>query len=183
MQRTSWTPRGTEEVMPNLFALHALDYVFKDNKWLENFLNEIRIEKLLKNYTFSFDQWEKSPQLAFFLYLQLLNAFGWNAFKAVFREYESGGEMSLKNDTARWNKWISKFSIVTGLNVTPLFYFWSIPFSEENLSDAVKELTPWLPDDKVANYFPDRIEAVKGRYQKLLLGNETIYMLCQKVIY
>jgi hypothetical protein len=190
MQRAAWTPSGAEELTPNIFALHALDYVFQENKWLEKFTSEIRIEKLLKEYEFTFAEWSRDPRLGFFIYLQLIGAFGWNAFKTLFREYESQSSgansessQTLKDDTSRWNYLIVKFSQIVGLNVSPLFTFWSIPFTKELVNESLKNLQAWLPDDKITKFLSQRVEFVQTKYENLLLGNETTYMSCPKVVY
>jgi hypothetical protein len=195
MQRLAWTPAGAEELTPNIFALHALDYVFQENKWLEKFTSEIRIEKLLKDYAFTFDEWSRDPRLGFFIYLQLIGSFGWNAFKTLFREYESQAngssnesssstsQQTLKDDASRWSYFIIKFSQIVGLNVSPLFLFWSIPFSSKVLNESLNNLPAWLPDDKIIKFSSQRVKLVQANYENLLVGNENLYMSCPKVVY
>lgn len=117
--------------------------------------------------------------------MQLINAFGWDSFKFVFREYESltDKEKIFKNDLDKWTTLICKFSNVVGLDVSPLFTFWAIPFYEKpgaNLS----ELTPFLPDDQITRIFPNRVEYVKTKYVRpLLIGNESSYTTFPKTDY
>jgi hypothetical protein len=191
MLRQAWTPTGTEEVMPNIFALHALDYVFKDNKWLERFTSEIRVEKLLKDCSFTFAQWSSEPKLAFFVYLQLVSAFGWNAFKTVFREYEgqsgsNGGVeiLLLRDDLSRWTHFVVKFSQSVGLNVSPLLRFWDVPFAGKTVSESLKSLPAWLPDDRITKFASNRVRLIRAEFEPdLLIGNENLYSSCPKVVY
>ena len=177
MQRFCWTPNGTEEVTPNIFVLHAFQLVFKEKPWL----NKIQVDKLKQNillkYDFDFTKWSKNPYIALFIYTQLVNSFGWNSFKFIFREYESlsNKEKLFNNDEDKWDQWIIRFSSVVGLDVSPLFYFWNIPFSEKP-SLNLKDLTPWLPSDEITKMFPDRVDHVKRNYNGLLIGNEAVYM-------
>lgn len=186
MQRSCWTPVGTEEVTVNIFTLHVFHLVFQQKPSILKIKEKIDQVKF-KNYSdesFKFEEWKKSPFIALLLFIQLVNSFGWNAFKIIFREYESltDKEKVFTNDLDKWDQWILRLSNVVGLDISPLFYFWNIPFSEKpgtNLTD----LTPWLPNDEITKQFPSRVDYVKKNYNGLLLGNEAYYSSCPIVSY
>lgn len=114
----------------------------------------------------------------------MINSFGWNAFKIIFREYESLPEKEklLTNDSTKWNEWIIRFSNIVGLDVSPLFYFWNIPFSDK-ISSNLNDLTPWLPNDEITKLFPDRTNYVRKNYNGLLFGNESLFSSCPNIMY
>ncbi len=187
MQRSCWTPKGTEEVTVNIFTLHGFNSVFKEKPWLNRILQQKVDEKVLdvlKSEKFSSTDLFKNPYLGLFLHAQLINSFGWNAYKTIFREYESlnDKEKLFKSDQDKWDQWICKFSNIVGLDVSPLFYFWSAPFSK-NPGTNLSDLTPWLPDDEITRSYPERVEYVKNNYSGLLIGSESQYSSCTKIIY
>jgi hypothetical protein len=129
--------------------------------------------------------WSENPYTALLCYMQLINAFGWEAFKLIFREYESLSDKDkiFTNDLDKWTAWICKFSNIVGLDVSPLFTFWAIPFSEKPGTN-LNELKPFLPDDEITRIFENRVEYVKTKYSTpLLIGNEDKYTTCPKINY
>jgi hypothetical protein len=182
MIKNDWTPIGTEEVMPNLFALHAYEYVFDHHKLIEKLLNQTRIEKLLRDFSKNKENWVNTPNIGFLVFLQLINSFGWNSFKTIFREFgflkEIPASENIKEyDRQKWYNWIMKFSKLVGLNVEPLFVFWNINFSENLMNN---NLHPWLPDDIITRYACDRTKFVQSKYENLLIGNEKLYSSCSE---
>ena len=178
MQRAYWTPLGTQEVTPNIFALHAFHLVFKETPWNNRILRDkIERRRVLLGFDFDFNSWREKPFVALVIYAQLVHSFGWNAFKFVFREYESLTEKEklFASDTDKWDQWIMRFSNVVGLDISPLFFFWNVPFSEKPGLN-LKDLTPWLPNDEITKMFPGRADHVKRNYNGLLIGNEALYM-------
>lgn len=171
MQRPLWTPHGTEEVTVNLFTLHAYEAVFDENAWTNRLFKEKQNKNALVDLAqknFPFDQWCSQPYVALILYAQLIKAFGWNAFKVTFREYETLNSMDhFKTDTDKWNQWIERFSSVANVDVSPLFLFWGIPFTKNSSTT----LTPWLADDQFTRMFPSRVTYVKNSYPSLLIRN------------
>lgn len=177
-QRPTWTQTGTHEVMPNVYTLHALEHVYGDgSNWRNRLFNISRLKRLLKDFTFSYDHWSRDPNIAFLIYLQLVQSFGWPAFKLVFREYESSAKKVADSskrvsDEIKWAEWIVKFSNVVGLNLSPLFYFWSIPFSNVQVEKLIDTTLPlWLPDDSITQLLPSRVSFVKESYSNLVIGS------------
>ncbi|HHZ89928.1 TPA: hypothetical protein EYN65_05225 [Candidatus Poribacteria bacterium] len=92
-----------------------------------------------------FEQWKSNPFLALYMYYQLQQEFGWEAFKNVFAQYH---ELSLgqrpKNDQEKRDQWMVRFSKVVKQNLGPFFQLWGIPISE-SLQESVSNLPIWLP--------------------------------------
>lgn len=143
----------------------------------ENLLNILSSDK------YSFKDWRSNSRIGLFLYAQLVNSFGWNSYKTLFREYESlnDREKSFKNDSDKWDQFIYRFSNIVGLDISPLFFFWAIPFSTKPSSN-LSHLTPWLPDDEVTRMYPNRVKYVQSSYKGLLHGNESFYSSCPKTV-
>jgi hypothetical protein len=119
------------------------------------------------------------------LYAQLAHAFGWDAFKIVFREYESLAHKAFLTDLdlSKWDEWIIRFSNVVGLDVSPLFLFWAVPFSDKTLQ-GLNDLTPWLPNDHVSQVCARRVHYVTANYKPgMLFGNEALYTTCPRKMY
>ncbi len=187
MTRACWTPSGAEEVTVNIFTLHALHLVFGHKPPLlqSSRLSRQLLHKHASVHNFSFRSWSQNPAIGLVIFSQLIHSFGWNAFKIIFREYESLGEKEKlldRSDAAKWDEWITRFSNIVGLDVSPLFYFWSVPFTEKT-SANLNDLTPWLANDEVSKMFGDRVAHVKKNYNGLLYGNEGLYSGCPKVMY
>jgi hypothetical protein len=190
MQRDCWTPSGSEEITVNIFTLHAFNLVFKQkpclNRILKENLDRFDLDNLFESNkgTFTYENWSTNSYVGLLIYTQLIESFGWTAFKTIFREYESlsDREKIFKTDLDKWDQWICRFSNIVGLDISPLFYFWSIPYSSKpgtNLSD----LRPWLPDDQITRLFPKRVEYVKQNFSNLLIGTEWTLSTCDRLIY
>ncbi len=88
-QSRDWTFDGTVEVTCNLFTLYVLEKVcgIPPGKARKGFpLPAAKIEAYRATGP-DFAVWKRSPFLALTMYAQLREAFGWDAFRRVFREY------------------------------------------------------------------------------------------------
>lgn len=156
--------------------------ILKEKPWINRYLKHGLDEKMLDvltSETYCFKDWCSNSRIGLFLYAQLVNSFGWNSYKTLFREYESlnDKERAFKTDLDKWDQFICRFSNIVGLDISPLFYFWAIPFSEKAIAN-LNNLTPWLPDDEVTRMYADRVKYVRMKYKNLLLGNEMLYSSC-----
>lgn len=180
IQRVCWAPDGTIEALANLFAFHAFETVFEEKAW-NKFINEKHNEsKLLEfaNNGFQKNEWLNNCILPLYLYMQLQNAFGWNSFRMLFRDYEivfNDKEM-FKSDNDKWNEFIVRFSNIVGLNITPLFIFWGIQFSEKK-TNILNDLAAWLPNDEITRFLPDRVKYCRDKFNFMLFGNESLYSI------
>ncbi|CAF0709194.1 unnamed protein product [Brachionus calyciflorus] len=178
IQRLCWVPEGTTEALANLFAFHSIETISSKRTW-DKFMNENFDEKIILDFelkNFSREEWLKNEKISLYLYIQLLKAFGWNSFKMLFREYESIANKKeiFKTETDKWDQFIIRFSNIVGLNVTPLFYFWGIAFSDK-CNSSLNDLTPWLPNDSITKLLPERVKYCRKNYNFMLYGNESMY--------
>ncbi|MBI5683989.1 MAG: hypothetical protein HZC54_02815 [Verrucomicrobia bacterium] len=146
-QSGHWTFEGAGEVTCNIFSMLVFDKLcgVKPAK------GRVSLEKVDEYYRKhaasgkSFEQWKKDPFLALAMYVQLQDAFGWDAYKKVFAEYRAGSKDELpKNDDEKRDQWMVRFSKVVGKNLGPFFQTWGVPVSQPAL-DEIKNLPAWMP--------------------------------------
>ncbi|MDR1270678.1 MAG: M60 family metallopeptidase [Planctomycetaceae bacterium] len=147
-QSGDWTFDGTVEVTVNLFTLYNLKQfgIKRESAHLQQ-KTEQRTKKRDKYFAAGspFDQWKSDPFLALIMYSDIIDEFGWEPFKAVFREYrELKKEERPKNDDKKRDQWLIRLSRQLGKNLGPYFDRWGIPVSQ-TAKNAVKELPEWLP--------------------------------------
>lgn len=89
-----------------------------------------------------FSQWQSNYDLAFDTYVQLQEAFGWSAFKAIFANYQhlSPNECPT-NDQEKIDLWMVMFSTAVEENLAEFFISWGFPISTEAI-DLVGHLPP-----------------------------------------
>ena len=94
-----------------------------------------------------FEVWKSDPFLALIMYVQIQEAFGWDAFRKVFAEYRqlSPNERP-KNDDEKRDQWLIRLSRTVGRNLARFFDTWGIPVSEQ-AKQAVADLPEWMPEN------------------------------------
>ena len=153
-QSRDWTFAGTGEVTCNLFTLFVYDKVCgRYGESRPKLFGEDR-KKTIREYLNAgadFQTWKKKPFLALLPYMQIKEAFGWEAFERVFVEYRGlPVDQRPKNDDQKRDQWLIRLSRTVGRNLGPFFQAWGIPTSDE-ARDAVAELPAWMPK----NFPPD----------------------------
>lgn len=148
-QESAWTFDGTTEVTCNLFSMYALETVM--NAKNEQAIETLRFSMLRKlwekylNEGKSFETWKKEPFIALMMYKQLIENYGWDALKRVFKKYKQMPKDALpKNDDEKRDVWLKVYSETVGENLSGFFDAWNIPISEK----AKNELTQ-LPNADV----------------------------------
>jgi len=148
-QRPEWTFRGTVEVTCNLFTLYCMDKLCGNRNprgEVTSQYRQRRIRRYLEGGT-RFDEWQRDPFLALQMYMQLEEAFGWEAFIKTFAEYrELPPDERPRSDEEKRDQWLVRFSRTVGRNLGPFFEAWGVPTSEE-ARRSVAELPAWMPDD------------------------------------
>jgi hypothetical protein len=93
-----------------------------------------------------FDKWKGNPFLALYMYMQLQEAFGWEAYRQVFAEYRIAPDGELpRNDDEKRDQWMVRFSRTVGRNLGPFFLKWGVPTSEA-ARRSIEDLPVWLPE-------------------------------------
>ncbi len=150
-QSPDWTFEGTGEVTVNLFTLYVLDKVcgIPPEKTRKELSKEGRAEALKRFFASGakFEAWKSEPFLALIMYVQIQEAFGWDAFRKVFAEYRqlSPNERP-KNDDEKRDQWLIRLSRTVGRNLSRFFEVWGIPVSEQ-AKRAVADLLEWMPEN------------------------------------
>jgi len=148
-QAPEWTFDGTTEVTCNLFSLYTFDQTLGLGLKGHNGISDAARQKHLKKY-FSgnekFDDWKRDPFLALTMYYQMIEGFGWDAFKKTFAEYRKlPKDERPKNDNQERDQWMTRFSHTVGKNLAPFFEVWKIPTSQA-ARDSLKDLPAWQPE-------------------------------------
>lgn len=147
-QEREWTFAGTGEVTCNLFSLYICETVCglpvsTGHDALKN--PEETIGKHLALGA-KFDRWKSEPFVALMMYIQLREAFGWEAYKKVFAEYQSlPATERPKGDEESRDQWMVRFSRTVNRNLGPFFQAWGIPTSEQARA-SIANLPPWMPE-------------------------------------
>ncbi|MGC9318511.1 MAG: M60 family metallopeptidase [Armatimonadota bacterium] len=160
-QAPEWTFGGTGEVTVNLFTLYIFDRVCgKDPGSSHQNLSGERMSEKMREYFAQgapFERWKRDPFLALKMYVQLQQAFGWEAFREVFAEYRDlPDDERPRSDDEKRDQWLVRFSRHVGRDLGPFFEAWGVPTSEQARA-SIADLPAWLPDD-----FPPEAEATQG---------------------
>jgi hypothetical protein len=148
-QSGDWTFGGTGEVTVNLFSLYVLETCcpgapVHGGVTPENIAKRIR--QHLVEHQADFEKWKGDPFTALVMYIQLRQAFGWEAFKKVFAEYRAlPGDQRPQSDDDKRDQWLTRLSRTVGRNLGPFFQAWGVPTSDSARS-ALADLPAWLPE-------------------------------------
>ena len=147
-QSRDWTFDGTGEVTVNLFTLYVYEFLC-GIPVAENWRGsaEFRAEQMAL-YDFDdpdFELWKREPFLALVMYVQMQQAFGWDAYRRVFATYRALPDVERpKNDDEKRDQWLVRFSRQVGRNLGPFFEAWGVPISRA-ARDSIADLPGWLP--------------------------------------
>src|SRR5690606_19034223 len=88
-QVRDWTPSGTGEVTNNVFTLYCYEKVTANKRPNNALFGEERARRIREYLSAGapFEVWKQDPFLALISYVQLQEAFGWEAYINVFAEY------------------------------------------------------------------------------------------------
>ena len=149
-QNRDWTFRGTTEVTVNLFSLYIMEKVCDiKGKGHPSITDSARKRNTERHFADGrdFEKWKSSPFLALCMYIQMQEAFGWEPFTKVFVEYrEVPQEQRPRDNAAKRDQWMVRFSRATGKNLGPFFEAWGVPTTEEARA-SVAGLAEWMPKD------------------------------------
>ncbi|WP_169853017.1 M60 family metallopeptidase [Anaerohalosphaera lusitana] len=159
-QYGEWTFGGTIEVTVNLFSLYQIEQVCGEESNKHGGVDPEGRKKKLAKYLADgskFETWKKDPFLALYMYSQVQEEFGWEAFTDVFAEYRAAGKDELpKDDAAKRDQWMVRLSQRIGRNLGPFFDAWGVPVSADAKA-KVADLEEWMPKD-----WPGKAQAAKA---------------------
>jgi len=148
-QVSDWTPEGTGEVTNNMFALYVWENVIgKDRASAHPAIRDDAMKKAWDKYVAGgkkYSDLQSNPFLYLQMYIQLQEAFGWDAYKKIFAEYRDlKPNEHPKNNQEKLDQWALRFSRIVGKNLGPFFQAWGVPISPNALA-SVRQLPVWLP--------------------------------------
>ncbi len=151
-QHEDWTFDGTVEVTENLFSMYEYATVtgrpFNEGhpaiKNRDEFTKRAR-EHIAKGAPYA--KWQDDPFLALTMYIQLIDGFGWDAYKKVFAEYRVlPASERPKNDQEKRDQWMVRFSRAVGRNLGPFFEKWGVPTTPA-ARQSIAGLPGWMPKE------------------------------------
>ena len=133
-QESDCTFGGTVEVTVNLFTLYVYEFLC-DIPVAENWRGSpVFVTAQMRRFDFNdpdFEQWKREPFIALAMYVQLQQAFGWDAYRNLFATYR---DLSIderpKSDDEKRDQWLARFSRQVGRNLGPFFEAWGVPTSQ-----------------------------------------------------
>ncbi len=164
-QSSDWTFEGTVEVTCNLFTLYVYEFLCgipvaeRYHAWID-----VRTREMIARYDFEnpdFAQWKREPGLALLMYVQLQEAFGWDAYRQVFAAYRALPDAERpKSDDEKRDQWLVRFSRQVGRNLGPFFVAWGVPTSGVARA-SIADMPVWLPPESLS-----RLEIISGDGQQ-----------------
>ncbi|NXX23197.1 TCAF factor, partial [Podargus strigoides] len=152
-QQPEWEfPPHTTEATCNLWSVYVNETVLgiprdKAHDALAPELRKKRIQDYIENGA-QLKDWEVFTALE--TYLQLQEAFGWEAFTEIFSEYQNMSEHPDDNDS-KMNLWAETFSRLVKKDLSPFFKAWGWPI-KESLSQQLASSLPSWSDDPMKEY-------------------------------
>ncbi len=141
LQEPSWTFAGTGEVTCNLFSLYSMHEVCGIEPWEHPWL--VGHRKAAEEYLATgadFETWKRKPGVALMTYAELQYEFGWEPFREVLR----GHDEPIRDDAAKVDAWVLRFSRAVGRDLRPHFLHWGWPLGEALRADPeLAALEPW----------------------------------------
>jgi hypothetical protein len=150
-QSPDWTFEGTGEVTVNLFTLYVIDQLchlspIRGRASPAN-AGQSKARAAYRAGGKNFETWKKEPFLALQMYVQLIDAFGWDALQRVIAEYRGlpAGERPQSDDQKR-DQWMVRYGRCVGRNLGPFFDAWGVPVSAKAKAQLAG-LPGWMPSD------------------------------------
>lgn len=145
-QQSAWTFDGTTEVTCNLFTMYVYEHVINRAAGEDRVkAGEPKFRAFIEKGA-PYSEWKADPFLALYMYWQLRDAFGWEAYEKVFAGYRDADRAALpKNDQEKRDQWMTRFSRTVGKNLGPFFEAWGVPTSAE-ARQSLKDLPTWMPE-------------------------------------
>ena len=112
-----------------------------------------------------YETWCIDPGIALAVFAQLAHDFGWNAYKSVFRIYNTlPTDKHPKTRGEKRDMWIVTFSDTVKRNLCPVYEFWGWPIRNDVLESA-RHYPFYLPDDETTNsYAKEKADSISHKY-------------------
>ncbi len=148
-QRGDFTFDGTGEVTNNVLGMYCYEAVLKKDKIVGHAGASLEGQKehvaRIKKSDDKFAEWKKDPFLALTTYIQLVDGFGWDAWRKYLHSF-AGSDFgpSPTNDDEKRDQFLIRYSKIANKNLGPFFDAWGIPVSAAAKAQ-VSKLEPWMP--------------------------------------
>lgn len=148
-QNPAWVFEGTGEVSVNLFTLAALEKIYgRPKEEIGSDFSHANQQRAMAKYFkagANFKTLNKDPFLTLLPFLQLVDAFGWDALTALFKEYRALPANQLPSgDAAILDQFVQRYSRKVGRNLAPFFSKWGFRV-QATTEQALSSLPGWLP--------------------------------------
>jgi len=142
------------EVSVNLYTMYVFDKLLHQGLYVHNHHERLRSKQQVAEETRkyladspSFEKWKSDPFLALVMYVQLIEAFGWEPIEQVYRQYRQLPKNQYPaTEAAKRDYWFAAISTATRRNLAPFFAQWQVPVGEE-AAKAVAAYPTWLPPE------------------------------------
>jgi len=149
-QRKTFTFDGAGEVTNNVIGMYCYHEVLKKD-WLighSAITEEERRGNIqeIKQASDKWQTWKSDPFLALTTYIQLVQAFSWESWRAYLHSFADAefGPTPDNDDQAR-DQFLVRYSKITKKDLGPFFDFWGIPVSSSAKAE-VSKLEAWMPE-------------------------------------
>jgi hypothetical protein len=148
-QRGDFTFEGTGEVTNNVLGMYVFEYVLgRDPLTGHGAIAPAKLAEhisAIKKAGNKFELWKKEPFLALTTYIQLVQGFGWESWRAYLHSFaDPSFGPAPKNDDEKRDQFLVRYSKITKKNLADFFDFWGIPVSSSAKAEVGK-LERWMP--------------------------------------
>ncbi|MDB5003731.1 MAG: hypothetical protein JWQ34_1956 [Mucilaginibacter sp.] len=140
---------GTTEVTVNLFTMYVFDKVLHKGLYNHEGMEDMtKVVKVIKDYLAdnpTYEKWSNDPFLALSMYIQIIDAFGWDAIKAANTVYRNLPLTQYsKTDQDKRDLWFTTICKATNSNMSRFFDVWKIEVSAA-AKKQVAGYKEWFP--------------------------------------
>ncbi len=148
-QRGDFTFDGTGEVTNNVIGMYTIYSVLgKDPLTAHGAITPAKLAEHIRDIKKAGDKfalWKKEPFLALTTYIQLVEGFGWDAWRNYLYSFANPSfGPAPKTDEEKRDQFLVRYSKITGKNLGDFFDFWGIPVSSSAKAEVMK-LERWMP--------------------------------------
>jgi hypothetical protein len=148
MQNLNWVFGGTTEVSNNFFSIYMFDRLMGGRDDSHTGVSSANTQKMMKKYFAegaNYEKWKGDAFLGLIMFRQMQEGFGWESFKAFFKEYQKiGPSIGRLNDQQKRDLWVKTYSNVVKRNLAPFFNTWGVGISEQTQKELAV-LPAWKP--------------------------------------
>lgn len=142
---------GTGEVTVNLYTTYVYDKVLHKGLYNHDDIpnKEATIKKVkgFLNNNPTYEKWKQDPFLALSMYIQIIDAFGWDVITAAHTIYRNMPKDQYPHtDQQKRDLWFTTISKTTNSNLTRFFEVWKIPVSDD-AKKQVEGYKVWFPKE------------------------------------